>query len=163
MINLTVDEIQLLHKKLIKATGGLSGIRDLGLLESAVYGAMQSFGDEEAYPEPEQRASRLAFAITQNHPFLDGNKRTGMMAMLMTLRLNNVELLYTQQELIQLGLSVADGSKGYHEILEWIYSHKENADTHEARIIMEGLEDMKAGRTVDGDTAINDIRKKFKI
>ena len=62
MINLTVDEIQLLHKKLIKATGGLSGIRDLGLLESAVYGAMQSFGDEEAYPEPEQRASRLAFA-----------------------------------------------------------------------------------------------------
>ena len=94
MINLTVDEIQLLHKKLIKATGGLSGIRDLGLLESAVYGAMQSFGDEEAYPEPEQRASRLAFAITQNHPFLDGNKRTGMMAMLMTLMAQRVIMKY---------------------------------------------------------------------
>ncbi|NDO38269.1 type II toxin-antitoxin system death-on-curing family toxin [Anaerotruncus colihominis] len=54
-------------------TGGLAGTRDLGLLESALYGALQGFGNEETYPTPEQRAARLAFSITQNHPFLDGN------------------------------------------------------------------------------------------
>jgi len=124
MITLTVDEILRLHQKLLDATGGLPGIRDLGLLESAVYSANQTFGEEEAYPTPEQRAARLAFAITQNHPFSDGNKRTGMLVMLMTLRLNRVEVRYTQAELIRLGLSVADGSLGYDGILNWIREHR---------------------------------------
>ena len=84
MINLTLEEVLLLHEKLLDATGGLAGTRDSGLLESALYGAQQGFGDEEAYPTPEQRAARLAFAITQNHPFLDGNKRTAMLVMLTT-------------------------------------------------------------------------------
>lgn len=124
MINLTLEEVLLLHEKLLDATGGLAGTRDLGLLESALYGAMQGFGDEEAYPTPEQRAARLAFSITQNHPFLDGNKRTAMLVMLMTLRLNRVQICYSQQELIRLGLSAADGSLGYEEILNWINHHK---------------------------------------
>lgn len=158
MIYLTIEEIQLLHQKLLKATGGFSGIRDLGLLESVVYGAMQSFGDKEAYPEPEQKASRLAFAITQNHPFIDGNKRAGMMVMLMTLKLNHIELQYTQQELVQLSVSVADGSKGYHDILDWIYSHKR--DICEAKAVIDSMEDVKAGRIVDGETAIGNIKNK---
>ncbi len=125
MINLTIEEILYLHQKLLNVTGGMPGLRDLGLLESAVYGALQSFGSEDAYPTPEERAARLAFAITQNHPFSDGNKRTGMLVMLMTLRLNHVKLQYTQLEMIQLSLSVADGSKGYEDILNWIYYHKQ--------------------------------------
>jgi len=124
MINLTVDELLILHQKLLDATGGLAGVRDVGLLESAVYSAMQAFGDEEAYPTPEQRAARLAYSITQNHPFVDGNKRTGMLAMLMLLRLNHVEIRYSQAELISLGLSVADGTLGYDEIYNWINQHK---------------------------------------
>ena len=124
MTNLTVEEILRLHQKLLNATGGLPGMRELSLLESAVYGALQSYGEEDAYPTPERRAARLAFAITQNHPFLDGNKRTGMLVMLMTLRLNGVTLQYTQAELIHLGLSVADGSAGYDEILTWIEAHQ---------------------------------------
>lgn len=124
MINLTIEEILRLHQKLLDATGGSPGLRDIGLLESAVYSAQQSFGEEEAYPTPEQRAARLAFSITQNHPFTDGNKRTGMLVMLMTLRLNHVTVSYTQQELILLGLSVADGTAGYQDILEWINHHK---------------------------------------
>ena len=124
MITLTVSEILRLHQKLLDATGGLSGTRDLGLLESAVYSANQVFGGEEAYPTVEQRAARLAYAITQNHPFVDGNKRIGMLVMLMTLRLNHVQIQYTQAELIQLGLSVADNSYRYEDILAWINNHK---------------------------------------
>ena len=124
MITLTVSEILRLHQMLLDATGGLSGTRDLGLLESAVYSANQVFGEEEAYPTVEQRAARLAYAITQNHPFADGNKRIGMLVMLMTLRLNHVQIQYTQAELIQLGLSVADNSYRYEDILAWINNHK---------------------------------------
>ena len=124
MITLTVSEILRLHQKLLDATGGLSGTRDLELLESAVYSANQVFGEEEAYPTVEQRAARLAYAITQNHPFVDGNKRIGMLVMLMTLRLNHVQIQYTQAELIQLGLSVADNSYRYEDILAWITNHK---------------------------------------
>lgn len=124
MITLTVSEILRLHQKLLDATGGLSGTRDLGLLESAVYNANQVFGEEEAYPTVEQRAARLAYAITQNHPFVDGNKRIGMLVMLMTLPLNHVQIQYTQAELIQLGLSVADNSYRYEDILAWINNHK---------------------------------------
>lgn len=124
MITLTVSEILRLHQKLLDVTGGLSGTRDLGLLESAVYSANQVFGEEEAYPTVEQRAARLAYAITQNHPFVDGNKRIGMLVMLMTLRLNHVQIQYTQAELIQLGLSVADNSYRYEDILAWINNHK---------------------------------------
>lgn len=124
MINLTIDEITYLHEKLIQKTGGMSGIRDIGMLESAVYSAMQSFGDEEVYPTPIERAARLAYSVTMNHPFIDGNKRTGMLVMLMTLKLNHIAIEYTQQELICLGLSVADGSNGYEQILNWIKVHR---------------------------------------
>ena len=123
MMILTVDEIILLHEKLIRKTGGSSGLRDLGLLESAVYSAEGSFGDTEVYPTIQEKAARLGYAITVNHAFVDGNKRIGMLVMLMTLRLNGIRLEYTQQELIALGLGTADGSLHYPEILTWINSH----------------------------------------
>lgn len=124
MINLTVDEIIILHEKLIKKTGGLSGIRDSGMLESAVYSVMQSFDGEDIYKTPCERAARLAFTITKNHVFLDGNKRIGMLVLLMTLKLNHITIKFTQQELIALGLSVANGSMDYENILDWIFKHK---------------------------------------
>lgn len=123
MINLTVNEIIFLHEKLIQRTGGMSGLRDIGMLESAVYNVIQSFGEQDAYPTPFERAARLAYAIIMNHPFNDGNKRTGILVMLITLRLNNIYIKYTQDELIVLGLSIADGNKRYKDILAWMKSH----------------------------------------
>ena len=84
----------------------------------------QGFGEIEVYPTVEEKAARIAFGIVNNHAFLDGNKRIGMLSMLMILRLNQVNIKYTQRELIALGLGVADGSIGYDEILDWIISHK---------------------------------------
>ena len=124
MIHLIANEVLRLHEKLLKATGGLPGIRDIGLLESAAYSALQSFGDTEAYPTAQEQAARLAYAITQSHPFLDGNKRTGILTMLMTLGLNGVNLKYTQEELIALGLSIADGTIQYEQILKWVMEHE---------------------------------------
>ena len=124
MILLTVEEVIALHDKLIERTGGSQGIRDQSLLESAVYSAMSAFGDSEAYPTVEEKAARLMFSLTNNHAFVDGNKRIGVFTMLMTLQLNNIKINYTQAELISLGLSVADGKTEYVEILDWIMEHK---------------------------------------
>lgn len=124
MILLTVEEILMLHDKLLKATGGLSGLRDRGLLESAVFSVNAGFDDVEQYPTVEEKAARLGYALISNHAFVDGNKRVGVLAMLMTLRLNGVTLQYTQQELIDLGLAVASGVTSYQEILTWISQHR---------------------------------------
>lgn len=124
MILLTVEEISDLHDKLIERTGGSHGLRDQSLLESAVYSAMSGFGDNEAYPSVEEKAARLMFSLTNNHAFVDGNKRIGVLTMLMTLQLNNVKIKYTQTELISLGISVADGKTKYTETLDWIMERK---------------------------------------
>ncbi|HCD42672.1 MAG TPA: type II toxin-antitoxin system death-on-curing family toxin [Lachnoclostridium sp.] len=124
MIILTIDEIIQIHSKLILKTGGLDGIRDKGLLESAVFSISNGFDDIEIYPTIEEKAARMAFGIVNNHAFLDGNKRIGILVMLMTLKLNKVVINYSQNELIQLGLGVASGKLGYNEILNWINGHK---------------------------------------
>ena len=123
MMMLTIGEILSLHDKLIAATGGMPGLRDMGLLESAIYSPNAGFGDDEQYPTIQEKAARLAYSLTMNHAFNDGNKRIGMYAMLVTLDLNSIHLAYTQRELIDLGLGVADGSVGYDAILVWIKEH----------------------------------------
>lgn len=123
MILLTVEEIIALHDKLIDRTGGSHGLRDKSLLESAVYSANAYFADNEAYPSVIEKAARLMFSLTNNHAFVDGNKRIGVFTMLMTLQLNNIKIKYTQAELIELGLSVADGKTDYNNILGWIKEH----------------------------------------
>ncbi len=125
MILLTVDEIISLHSKLIAKTGGIDGLRDKGLLESAVYSADSGFGDEEAYPTVEEKSARLMYSLVSNHAFVDGNKRIGVFVLLLTLRLNGIILKYRQAELVALGLSTAKGELGFKEILNWINNHKE--------------------------------------
>lgn len=124
MILLTVEEVTALHQKLIDRTGGSHGLRDQSLLESAVYSAMSGFEGSEAYPTIEEKAARLMYSLTNNHAFVDGNKRIGVFTMLITLQLNNVRINYTQTELISLGISVADGKIEYDQILDWIIKHK---------------------------------------
>lgn len=123
---LTVDEITGLHTKLTEKTGGSDGLRDRGLLESAVYSAQGSFGGMELYPTIIEKSARLMYALVSNHPFVDGNKRIGVLVMLVTLRLNGISLGYSQKELIELGLSAASGKLPYDEILTWIENRTQN-------------------------------------
>lgn len=129
MILFTADEVIALHSKLIEKTGGSHGLRDYALLESALLGAMASYNEMERYPSIEEKAARLAYALVSNHAFIDGNKRIGIYVMLLTLDLNNVKVIYTQQELISLGLGLADGSIKYEWVLEWIYRHEHMGET----------------------------------
>ncbi len=124
MILMNTEEIIALHSKLSARTGGSDGLRDRGLLESAVCSASVGFGGTDIYPTAEEKSARLMYSLVNNHAFIDGNKRIGVLVMLMTLRLNRIVLEYTQQELVTLGLSAADGSFGYNEILSWIENHR---------------------------------------
>ena len=124
MILLTVDEIISIHEKLVEATGGSKGLRDKGLLESAVYSADASFGDVEMYPTVMEKAARLAYSLISNHAFVDGNKRIGVFVMLMTLKLNHIKITYTQAELSDLGLDAASGKAEYEDILAWVREHQ---------------------------------------
>lgn len=123
MMILTVDEIIALHSKLTFKTGGSDGIRDRGLLESAVYSAETTFGTFEAYPTITEKAARLMYALVSNHAFVDGNKRIAILVMLVTLRLNGIIPVFTQAELIDFGLSTASGKLEYSDILQWINDH----------------------------------------
>jgi len=93
MIIFNVSEVIALHDKLITAIGGSLGLRGFGLLESAVLGCYQSFGDVELYPTVIEKAARMAYTVCKNHPFVDGNKRVAVTSMLVMLRLNNEFLL----------------------------------------------------------------------
>ena len=124
MIRLSKEQVILLHQRLIETTGGSSGIRDEGMLESALSNPFQSFGDVELYPSIQAKAAQLCFGIVKNHPMIDGNKRLGTHVMLVFMALNGYELLYTQQELSSTSLDLAAGKIGFETILQWIISHQ---------------------------------------
>lgn len=124
MIVLSKQQLLQLHAQLIRATGGTDGLRDEGLLESALNAPFQSFGGTEVYPSIQQKAARLAYGLVKNHAFVDGNKRIGAHAMLVFLALNGVELEYTQEELTAVFLDTAAGTVGHGELLRWIVDHQ---------------------------------------
>lgn len=120
MIRLTASQVTKLHEQLIQQTGGSHGIRDMGLLESAVEAPFQAFGEHELYPSIQAKAARLGYGLIKNHAMIDGNKRIGAHAMLVMLALNGVSLRYTQKDLYTVILDVAAGQKGYEDLLDWI-------------------------------------------
>lgn len=123
MIRLTTKQVIFLHSSLIEATGGTDGVRDMGLLESALEAPFQTFGGKDLYPALIQKAARLGHSLISNHPFVDGNKRIGIHTMLVFLAANGVEIECTQKELTDVGLSLADGTMNAEKLLIWLSSH----------------------------------------
>lgn len=124
MIVLSKEQILFLHSQLISETGGLDGIRDEGLLDSALSAPFQAFGGIDAFPSIQQKAARLGYGLVKNHAFIDGNKRIGAHAMLVFLALNRIELDYTQEELSDTILKVAADEYSFHDLLKWIIQHQ---------------------------------------
>lgn len=124
MIKLTKEQILLLHSQLIEVTGGSEGIRDIGLLESALESPFQSYSGVELYPSIQAKAARLCYGLVKNHAMMDGNKRIGVHAMLVFLSVNGYELRYTQKELSDLILDVAADKRQYEDILRWLLEHQ---------------------------------------
>ena len=124
MIKFSKDKVLLLHKLIAEETGGSIGIRDEALLESALEAAFSGFGGQEFYPTKEEKGARLGFTLISNHAFVDGNKRIGVYVMLTFLEVNGIRLECTDEELVYVGLSVADGSMSYEQLLTWVREHR---------------------------------------
>ena len=124
MILFSLEDILLIHKIVIEETGGEDGIKDLGLIESALYSTEAGFEVYQKYPSPEEKAARLCYGIAMNHGFVDGNKRTATDAMLSLLKINGISMFYSQLELTETILNLASGNIGYDELLLWIKNHE---------------------------------------
>ena len=123
MKSLSRHQVILLHSQLLVETGGADGIRDEGLLDAALDSPYSGFGNTQFYPTIEARAARLAFGLVNNHPFVDGNKRIGVLAMLVLLDLNDIALDVTDNDLIWLGVSLAEGNLDSEGVHDWIKQH----------------------------------------
>ena len=124
MKKLSKEQILMLHSQLIEQTGGSNGVRDYNLLESALEAPFQSFAGSELYPTIQAKAARLGYGLIKNHCMIDGNKRIGAHAMLVFLALNGIELSYTQKELYETILDIADGKLEYEGLLSWVLEHQ---------------------------------------
>ena len=124
MIKFSKDKVLLLHQLIAQETGGSVGIRDEGLLESALETAFSSFDGQEFCPTKEEKGARIGHSLISNHAFVDGNKRIGVYVMLTFLEVNGIRLDCTNEEVVHVGLSVADGSMDYDALLLWIKEHR---------------------------------------
>ena len=124
MKRLSKEQILMPHSQPIEQTGGTTGVRDFNLLESAIETPFQAFGGEKLYPTIQAKGARLGYGLIKNHCMLDGKKRLGTHAMLVFFALNGIELRYTQNELYEMVLSVADGSLEYEAMLRWVLEHQ---------------------------------------
>lgn len=123
MKRLSKEQVIKIHNMLISQTGGSDGIRDEGLLESALNAPFETFDGEYIYRTIKAKAAKLVYFLVKNHPFIDGNKRIGILVMITFLEINGVEVTCTDEELITLGLGLADGTIDDEDLLNWIIDH----------------------------------------
>ena len=121
---LTIDQILQIHVLVVGETGGSTGIRDLGRLESVVTTQKQHVFDKETYEGPMQKAASLIRGIIGDHPFVDGNKRTAMLTALTFLKINGVNLTISQGDLENFAVQVAIDKLDVTSIENWLEKHK---------------------------------------
>ena len=117
---LSLAEVLTLHRRVIAETGGSEGLRDLGLLESALGQPRQTFGGDDLYPTLAAKATALGFSLIKNHPFVDGNKRVGHAALEAMLMLNGMELSASVDDAELEVLAVAAGERAREEFQSWV-------------------------------------------
>jgi death-on-curing protein len=120
---LTLSEALELHDRVIAQSGGALGVLHLGALESALAQPRMTFGGKELYPSVAEKAAALGYSLIQNHPFLDGNKRTGHAAMEVFLFLNGLEITASVDEQERTILQVASGEMDRKAFTVWLRDH----------------------------------------
>lgn len=120
---LSLAEVIELHRRVVDQSGGASGLRDTGRLESAVAQPRISFGGRDLYPSLIEKAGALCFSLVQNHPFVDGNKRLGHAAMEVFLILNGHEIRASVDEQETVIIGVASGQVSRESLVEWLTEH----------------------------------------
>ena len=125
MITLTKEQVLLLHKAIYDRYGGSYGVRDEGLLDSALEAPFMTFGGEDLYPDVLEKIVRFGYGLVSNHPFHDGNKRIGALVLLTLLELNGYKIDATNKEFSDIIYDVASGSEGkdFEDLLDWIRKH----------------------------------------
>lgn len=120
MMPFSKETVLAVHAETVARFGGLDGIRDEGLLESALAQPFQSFADQDLYPGVVEKACRYAYGIIGDHPFADGNKRTGTALMGVCLRMSGLNFTPDHADFLKTMLAVADGSMGYEDLVAWV-------------------------------------------
>ena len=120
---ISIKEVEIIHNILIDKFGGSKGIRDIGLLESALARPFATFDDNDLYPNPTEKASAILESITINHPFIDGNKRTAYTLMRLILLENGLDIIASQESKYDLVISASTGKFRFDEIKNWIQSN----------------------------------------
>jgi len=129
---LTLEEVLLLHARLIQRTGGSGGVRDLGLLDSALARPQATFGGKDLYPGLWHKAAALMHSLIKNHPFIDGNKRTALTATGLFLELNGYTLAATNEEALDFTRRAAVGEIDVEFMAAWLENHTRPVDSPRA-------------------------------
>ena len=124
-IRINKEKVLEFHNMLIERTGGDPGVRDEALLESAVNAPFQTFMDRDLYYGMFDQGAALAYYIINNHPFVDGNKRIGMFAMLTFMEINRWGIFTTWEEVARVGWAIAKGEMGIEHISAWLHANSE--------------------------------------
>jgi death-on-curing protein len=117
---ISVEQVLKIHELAIQQYGGSNGLRDLDLLDSAIKRPFQTFGGEDLYISPIEKASALIESIIVNHPFIDGNKRTGYILMKAILLNSNIQISATETNIYNFVISISTGEIKFEAIVEWL-------------------------------------------
>ena len=117
------EDVLTMHNLLIEYTTGKRGLRDYALLDSAIQNAFQTFDGVELYSTIIEKGGKICYSLISNHAFFDGNKRIGILAMLVFFELNGVRLKLTNEDIIYLGLNLANDKMKYDDLLQFLYKH----------------------------------------
>jgi death on curing protein len=121
-VYLTLEQILFIHQDQIERYGGSSGLRDLSLLESAIFRPQTMFSGRDLYHDYFEKAAALLHSLIMNHAFIDGNKRTGATAMLVFLELNNINITIEQNELVKTVIQIENEKWKIEQITKWLES-----------------------------------------
>lgn len=125
---LTPEQVLFLHSRLIAETGGGHGLRDLGMLLSALGRSQGTFDEKDLYPDLFSKTAALMDSLVRNHPFVDGNKRTAITAAALFLRMNGYRLIVESEEMIRFTLACAQSQQSLDEITDWFRQYSTNAE-----------------------------------